>query len=131
MKTPASETTNSNSAAVKKQGLRKNKKVFLKCESQDNGQGWSTDNEQCSNCLLFELSPLPNGKLTTLQVVLGYFFEKRRMQCVYNNDEKKRSYMVDKLGQKVEIPERLSSEKEEEHALEGIQRVFIKLQIFV
>ena len=66
------------SAIKKKENLRK--KVFLKCQLHDRGKDWSKENDDCSNCLLFKLSSsLPNGKLPSLQTVLGYLFEQRNI----------------------------------------------------
>ena len=48
-----------------------------KCIEHQKGNVWTSDNEKCPNCIVFEPDILPKGKLPTLQSVLSYYFYLR------------------------------------------------------
>ena len=46
----------------------------LRCIEHKKGNAWTSDNETCANCIVFEHDILPSRKLPTLQSVLSYYF---------------------------------------------------------
>ena len=49
------------------------KTYALQCKNHD-GQTWSKLCDYCPDCNLFKLIPLPNGKLPSVEAVMGYLF---------------------------------------------------------
>jgi hypothetical protein len=52
------------------------KTYALRCKSHD-GQEWSKLCDDCVDCILFKQVSLPNGKLPSVETVLGYMFMVR------------------------------------------------------
>ena len=46
---------------------------FLKCSDHESTKKWTSESENCSNCIRFKLAVLPNGRLPTLKSVIEYF----------------------------------------------------------
>ena len=44
----------------------------LRCTEHQKGNSWTSDNQKCPNCIVFEPDILPSEKLPTLQSVLSY-----------------------------------------------------------
>ena len=55
----------------------------LRCIQHQKGNIWTSDNEKCANCIVFEPDILLNGKLPKLQSVLSYYFYLRSSPDYY------------------------------------------------
>ena len=74
------DITYSNPVNNKKKDSLRNR-FFLVCKDHTIGNTWLKENDDCLNYILFEVcSSLPNGKLPSLQNVLGYFFYQRSVE---------------------------------------------------
>ena len=52
---------------------------FLKCYNHHTVKTWSAENDNCSNCILFQPAVLTNGRLPTLKRVIEYFYYLRSL----------------------------------------------------
>ena len=67
-----SNTTHSTPIASKKDFRHVH---FLKCKNHClAAPKWTKDNDECANCILFNSSPLPNRRLSTVKDVICYYF---------------------------------------------------------
>ena len=46
----------------------------MKCSDHQSRKKWTSENENCLDCILFQLAALPNGRLPTLKSVIEYFY---------------------------------------------------------
>ena len=49
----------------------------MKCSDHESTKKWTSENENCSNCILFKPAVPPNGRLPTLKSVIEYFYHLR------------------------------------------------------
>ena len=46
----------------------------MKCSDHESTKKWTSESENCSNCIRFKLAVLPIGRLPTLKSVIEYFY---------------------------------------------------------